>query len=103
MLGHSERVGGTDFEECVVPAHELRLGDVNGPAQLANKLPAADSRCEDEQKQTLRGTLLPACPCEHGQSPARSCRRAKARESARGGHGRLIIPWRYSELGHRVL
>jgi hypothetical protein len=86
------------------PARELRLGGVNGTAQLANKLPAADSRCEDEQKQTLRGNII--APRVHASTANR--RRAlvdgpRRQESARSGHVRLIIPWRYSELGHRVL
>ena len=45
----AQRMVGQD-RRARCPAHELRLGDVNGGAQLANKLTAVDSHCEAEQK-----------------------------------------------------
>jgi hypothetical protein len=47
---HRERSGGTSLGGARCPARELRLGDVNGGAQLANKLMAAEARGESEQK-----------------------------------------------------
>ena len=50
LSARRERTGGTALGGARCPARELRLGDVNGGAQLANKLTAAESQGESEQK-----------------------------------------------------